>query len=56
MPIDLILGNPNENDLGRPRRELDQITVDDNGYVTTLTDCEGLCNEELTISAKIYGI
>ena len=51
MPIDLIIENQNEDGLGRPRREMDELTVNDGGYVTTLADCEGLYNKELPESA-----
>ena len=54
MPIDLIIENPQENDLGRPRREVDELTVGEEGYFTALADCDGVYHKELPVSAKRY--
>ena len=54
MPLDLIIENPNEDDLGRHRRLVTELTVGEHGCVVALADCDGLYHKELPLSAKIY--
>ena len=54
LPLDLIISSPISDGLGLQRRDVDTITVGDDGCVTALADCEGLYHRELPRSAKIY--